>query len=344
MKRGLVVRDPEEITDAEWQGRLAALQAELVANSVDVALIYNDVSRGDDIGYLTNLCIYWNEGMLAVPADGEATLLTKLSKRVQPWMRATSTLTDLRSGKSFGSLVGAYVADRRAGVLGIVDADLWSTVLINEVTAAAPGWRIAPLGALVRDRRAIPSAAELALLQAAAAVARDALAEATGDGLSMRERLAAIDRTARHGGFADVLARGDQTGEHTTVEFAGEYRHNWLLAARTFGPGRWLTALQAAQRAALGALRPGGDWGEVKKAAEAELSELPEGSVTELRWISQADFATGGELRPAEVGSPAEGEVVALVIETIGTDGLRSVLTDTVHVTGDGAVPLTVAE
>ena len=76
MKRGLVVRDAEEIADSEWAARVGALQSELAAAGVDIALIYNDVSRGDDIGYLTNLCIYWNEGVLAVPATGEPAMLT----------------------------------------------------------------------------------------------------------------------------------------------------------------------------------------------------------------------------------------------------------------------------
>jgi Xaa-Pro aminopeptidase len=343
VKRGLVVRDAEEIADAEWAARVAALQSELAAAGVDVGLIYNDVSRGDDIGYLTNLCIYWNEGVLAVPATGEPVLLTKLSKRVHTWMRKTSTLTDLRSGRAFGGLVSTYVGERLPGVLGIVDADLWPASLIDEVAAAVPGWRVVRLGGLVRDRRALPSPAEITLLRAGAGILRSALREATARGLTMRERLATIDRVARHGGFADVLVRGAETGAHVTVELAGEYRHNWLLAARTFGDEPWLPALSAAQRAILAALRPGMIWADVEAAAAPALAALPDGSVTSLRWISQADFATGGELRPAGTAGPADGEVVAVVIEVVDPTGVRSILTDTIHVTGSGVVPLTVS-
>ncbi len=342
MKRGLVVRDAEEIADSEWAARVAALQSELAAAGVDVGLIYNDVSRGDDIGYLTNLCIYWNEGVLAVPASGDPVLLTKLSKRVHTWMRHTSTLTDLRSGKAFGGLVSTYVGDRPGGVIGIVDADLWPASLIDEIAAAVPGWRVVRLGPLVRDRRALPSPAEITLLGQGAAVVRNALQEATADGLTLRERVAAIDRVARHGGFADVLVRGDEAGAHLTVELAGEYRHNWLLAARSFGDEPWLPALAVVQRALLAALRPGTDWADVEAAAAQALAAVPDGLVTSLRWISQADFATGGELRPTDTAGPADGEVVAIVIEVIDPAGVRSVLTDTVHVTGSGVVPLTV--
>jgi Xaa-Pro aminopeptidase len=342
VKRGLVVRDPAEIADAEWSSRVAALQSALAEAGVDVGLIYNDVSRGDDVGYLTNLCIYWNEGVLAVPVTGEPSLLTKLSKRVHTWMRKTSTLTDIRSGKAFGGLVSAYVEGRAQGVLGIVDADLWPASLVEEISGALPGWRVVPLGPLVRDRRALPSPAELALLNEGAAVLRDALAEAAAVGMRMHERLAAIDRVARHGGFADVLVRGSETAGHATIDLAGEYRHNWLLAARTFGDDASPDVLTAAQAAVLAALEPGTPWSDIEAAAEPALAGLPDDCLTSVRWINQADFATGGELRPPAGAGPSDGEVGAVVIEAIDPAGRRSVLTDTVHVTAGGAVPLTV--
>jgi len=98
MKRGLVLFDPAEIPADEWRGRVAAVQRQLAASGTDVALIYGDVSRSDDIAYLTNLCVYWNEGILAVPAHGDPVFLTKLSPRVHPWMRLISTVTEIRSG------------------------------------------------------------------------------------------------------------------------------------------------------------------------------------------------------------------------------------------------------
>jgi hypothetical protein len=257
-------------------------------------------------------------------------------------MRKTSTLSDIRSGKAFGGLVSAYVEDRAEGVLGIVDAELWPASLVDEISAALPAWRVVPLGPLVRDRRALPSAAELALLDEGAAVLRDALAEAATEGMQMHERLAAIDRVARHGGFADVLVRGSEAAGHATVDIAGEYRHNWLLAGRTYGDDASLDALTAAQAAVLAALEPGTPWSDIEAAAEPALSSLPYGCLTSLRWINQADFATGGELRPPVGAASSDGEVGAVVIEAIDPSGRRSVLTDTVHVTAGGVVPLTV--
>ncbi len=341
MKRGLVVFDHDEVTEKEWHARTARVQAEIRSAGVDLALIYNDVSRGDDIGYLSNLVIYWNEGVLAIPAEGELTLLTKLSMRVFPWMKRNSTLTDLRSGRAFGGLVADYAAGREAGRIGLIDIDLWPASIVDEISAAMPGWEIEPLGPIVRDQRSIPSPAELALLREGAAVLRDALESATATGLEPRERVAALEKTARGGGFADILFRSAEDGAHVTVEAAGEYRHGWLLIGRTFGDEPWLDALSRAQRAALDALTAASAWADVEAAALAALDGIPDDAVASIRWISQADFATGGELQPRPAQGPAAGEVAAIVLEVVDTAGIRTVLTDTVLVTGDGVDPLT---
>lgn len=341
MKRGLVVLDPEEISADEWESRIQALQADMRQAGVDVALIYNDVSRGDDIGYLSNLVIYWNEGVLAVPAEGEATLLTKLSKRVHSWMRKTSTLTDLRSGRTFGRLVSDYVAERPDATIGFVDAQLWPAAVVREISEAVPAARTELLGPLVRDRRAQPSKAERALLNQGAEVLRIALEHATAEGLEARERVAQLELTARRGGFADLLVRTAEEVGHATVEAAGEYRHGWLLVGRTFGAEPWQEVLNDALTTAIGAIRPEEAWAGVEQTAAGVLSSLPADWVWTLRWISHADFATGGELQPRPESGPAAGEVIGVSLEVIEPAGTRSVRTDTVLVTVDGTEPLT---
>ena len=341
MKRGLVVFDHDEVSEAEWHGRARRVQAEIRDAGVDLALVYNDVSRGDDIGYLTNLVIYWNEGVLAIPATGDLTLLTKLSMRVFPWMKRNSTLDDIRSGRMIGALVADYVAGREPGRIGLIDADLWPAAIVDEIAVATPEWELVTLGSIVRDHRSIPSTAELALLRDGAAVLRAALTEATAPGLDPRARVAALERTARGGGFADILFRNAENGGHVTVEAAGEYRHGWLLVGRTFGPEPWLEHLVHARDAALAVLSAGASWIDVEAAALAALDGIPTDAVPAVRWISQADFATGGELLPPPAHGPAAGEVAAVVIEVMDAAGIRSVLTDTVLVTGAGTESLT---
>jgi hypothetical protein len=308
MKRGLVVLDPAEIAEAEWRQRIERVRERLAADGVEVALVYGDVYRSDDIAYLSNLCIYWNEGMLAIPADGDPALLTKLSPRVHTWMRRTSTLTDLRSGKAFGGLVSALLAERTPGTLGLVDASLWPTALIEEVTAAAAGWAVRPLEGLVRQLRLQPSEPEKSLLRKAGAVLAEAAAAAAE--LPVQDRIAAAERVVRDAGFTDVLVRA----AGSSVEITGQYRNSWLRIGRD-------AALTGALREAVGAVGDG----------------VKTGSIPRARVVHHADLSTDGEY----VGQSGDrvlnaGEVVVVAVE----DG-DSVAADTVLVTNSGTEVLT---
>src|SRR5262249_20794045 len=154
VKRGLVLLDPAEVPEREWAERVGAVRAYMAAHGIDVALVYGDTYQSDDIAYLTNLCIYWNEGIVAVPAQRDPVLLTTLPPRVPPWMRLTSTIKEIHSGRSFGALAVQLLGDRRPGTLGLVGAALWPAAVVAELAAALPDWTIEHLGPVVRDRRA----------------------------------------------------------------------------------------------------------------------------------------------------------------------------------------------
>ena len=350
MKRGLVVRDRSEIADAEWDGRVDAVQSVMAEQGLDFVLVYGDVFRSDDIGYLTNLCIYWNEGVVAVPAHGPPLFLTKLSQRVHSWMRLTSTMTDLRSGKTFGDLVTGLVAEGGTGTLGLVDADLWPASIVDEIREAIPGWDLRMLGSLVRDQRAIPSPAELALLRTGAAILSNAVDTASAPGLSTTERIASLERDIRGGGFTDVAIQTDLTDDGLlSLQVSGEYRHGWPHASRlvaTEGPTPLLHLLPAALAAAIRSVRPGVDWDTLTAAAERELVGLPDDAVWELRCVNQADMATNGELLAAahHRRAPEVGEAVVLSLEVLHSGAARSVVAETILISADGAEPLTITK
>jgi Creatinase/Prolidase N-terminal domain len=336
MKRGLVVLDPAEIPGGERRDRLTALQRRLAADDIDVALVYGDVSRPDDIAYLTNLCVYWNEGMLAVPAEGEPAFLTKLSPRVHPWMRRTSTITDVRSGRSFGDLVAKYLAagrQPRSGrpAVGLIDAPLWPAAVVAEITAAASGWQVIPLGGLVREQRLAPSPHELALLRHAGGVTGAAVA--------------AVERDLRGAGFLDVLAWLDETADGAvSVRVTAQYRNLWLHASRVSGatPPPWAAALGLALAAVTAAAATGVTADGLAAAAGPHLEGLPPGTATDVRWVYQADMATSGEYEsyPADLPVP-RGSVVVLTIAARFPDGSQAAVADTVLVGDDGADSLT---
>lgn len=334
MKRGLVVLDPAEVSEAERVGRVLRLQRRLAADGVTVALDYADVHRSDDLAYLTNLCLYWNEGILAVPVVGEPTFVMKLSPRVHPWMRRSSTLTDLRSGKGFAALVEGLLQGAEPGVLGLVDAGLWPATAVEEVRAAAPGWEIRPLGGLVRELRLVPSAAERALLRDAQGHLEAALAAAAVAGVVDGERIALVEQSLRGAGFTDVLAEVVHgPGGVCAVDVTGQYRFCWVRGARLVegASASWVGDLARALAAGVAAVAAGVAASVPVAAAERVLGGLPAGAVGSVAVVHQADLSTGGDY--ADPGEPLPaGAVVVVAVEVLFPDGGRVAVTETVPV------------
>ena len=349
MKRGLVVRDRSEVSDGEWEGRVASLQTLMATEGLDLVLVYGDVFRSDDIGYLTNLCIYWNEGVVAVPATGEIAFLTKLSPRVHTWMRKVSTVTDLRSGKNFGELVNGLLADQKPGVVGLVDADLWPQSILDDVRANVADWELRLLGPVVRDQRAIPSPAELKLLRRGARILADAAERASEPGLAAHERVAALERLMRGGGFTDLMIETRCCGnDAVSLQVTGEYRHGWLHASRIVAEGSqapWIRDLRESLRSAIEASRAGTSASALQTAAEHKLVDLPDGSSWDLCCVNQADLATNGELQSVDhEASFLPGSVMVISVELVVPGLAHASVAETVLLTEDGAEPLTTSE
>jgi hypothetical protein len=352
MKRGLVQRDPNEISDAEWAGRTTALQAELDRAGLDLALVYGDVFRSDDIGYLTNLCIYWNEGILAVPREGESAFLTKLSPRVQTWMRKVSTVNDLRSGRSFTQLLSEFVADRPAGTVGFVDAALWPAGTLAELREALSGWEVRLLGPVVGARRDAPTAAEVALLRQAGSILAGVIDSAGSDERTMAERVADVELALRSNGFTDVYVHPESaSGGLSSLEVFGQYRNLWVCAGRAYADGAGAggseaaqiqAALDAAAVAASAAARAGATESVLTGAAREHLAALPADAVATIRSVNQADLNTRGELHAHDEAAPlADGSVVAVFAEVCLADGTSASVVDTVLVTSERGESLT---
>ncbi|GLY43413.1 hypothetical protein Amsp01_094360 [Amycolatopsis sp. NBRC 101858] len=336
MKRGLHVLDPAETPDREWQERVATLQRAMAARGIDVALVYADVSRSDDLAYLTNLCLYWNEGVLAIPADGPVTFLTKLSLRVQNWMKASSKVTEFSGGKNFAELVAKYLVDRENGTLGLVDAALWPADVAGEIVTAVPGWEVRRLDDLVREQRLIPSAAETELLRAAGRILDDAAAKATIESSTAGSRVETVERALRGGGFLDLYPNSLSTSDGvTSFGVTGQYRMHWVHSSRVLGDGDgWPSDLRKALAAAIAAVRTGATVGSLAEAAAPALTKLPDGAEAEVRWVNQADLSTGGEFRTQDPAAVlADGEAGAVSVEVAFADGGNAAVAETVRVT-----------
>lgn len=345
MKRGLVVLDPAEIPEREWRERVTALQRRLSADGIDVALIYGDVSRSDDIAYLTNLCIYWNEGILAVPADGEPVFLTKLSPRVFGWMRLVSTLAEIRSGRNFGELAAKELGAGAGGTVALLDGGLWPAAVAEEIRDALAGWNVVEAGALAREPRLVPTDHELALLRRGAGLLAGTVADASGDGVSTNARIAAVEHGLRGAGFLDVFATAaDAPDGVTSLQVTGQFRYLWVHASRLAGGGQatWPGALRRAADAAVTAARAGVSAAQLTEAARPALDALPAGVTADVRWVHQADMATGGEYAayPADLPLPS-GSAVVITVDAVFPDGRHAAVAEMVLVGADGAERIT---
>jgi hypothetical protein len=299
VKRGLV-----EPSRADHAGRVRALQERLRAAGAQLGLVYGDVSRSDDIEYLTGLCIYWNEGVVGVPADGDPALLSKLSKRVHPWMRTTSTLTDLRSGRDLAALIADFAggADR----IALVDRGLWPAPLVRELQDACAPAELVDLPDAVRAARLAPAEEELPALRELGARLGAVLDEAGT--LPGRDALALVERRLRGAGALDVVGVRDEAADGSvTLDVRVQQHGRWLRAARCAGgpdAARASAALAAAQA-------HGG---------------TPDGGLT---WTSHADLAPGAPAPPARgegllVGEAAAGGARAAATFLIGASGAEA--------------------
>lgn len=324
MKRGLV----EAATPHRdvYEARLERLRAYLRAAGAQVALIYGDVYRSDDIAHLTNLVIYWNEGVVAVPVDGPPVFLAKLSKRVHPWMERTSIFTDLRSSQRLPELIGSYLEEVVPGTVVFVDRVWWPADLVDGVIAAAPGRDFADLPDAVRRERLVPDELDRADLERAGSLVAAGLAAAAAARGDVAQRLAALELAARGGGARDVLASCREIAGGVQIDCTVQLANVWARGARAEGDGG---GLLDALEAAADALRAGARLADVQAVVGPDVS---------VSIVSHCDLATGGDLRgPADAADPLpEGAVVTLAVAAAGATAA-----DTYVVQSSGATPIT---
>jgi hypothetical protein len=325
VKRGLVAAAGADAP--VYEARLAQVRARVREAGAIAALIYGDVYRSDDIAHLTNLCIYWNEGVLAVPAAGPPAFIAKLSARVHPWMRRTSVLEDLRASQRLPELIASYLDELGPGPVAFIDEDWWPAELLAGIRTASDGREAVALPDAVRGQRLVPDAHDLDDLRRAGAIVADALAAAAAVDGGPDARIAALELSARGAGARDVLVGhrpvdGGGLALETTVQFANV----WASAARTLGGDR---TADAALADAVDGLTVGATAANLIAAA---------GDHAGVAVVHHCDLGTAGDYRPrtdARLGLD-DGAVVAVIARSGDT-----VAGGTYLVGADGATPLT---
>jgi hypothetical protein len=331
MKRGLVLFDPNETPPEEYKSRLRRLQERLRADGLVCGFIYGDVASSGDICYLTNLTIYWNQGVLAVPDQGEPVFLTRLSKRVFPWMRRSSVVNDIRSNQDLARAIVQFCGESFKGPaspkVGLIDEAWWPQSIVANIRAALPDVDFVNIEGAVRDQRAQPSQSELALLGRARLILEDAIDTALTGNHTSEERWAAVQRISRRSGFMDILGHchADPEDGSITVDVSGQFRHLWLRRAQARG-GDAAARLQPALKTIAGSLRPGATRAAVQ-AAGAKYAESAGWKGFACDCLSHVDIETDGAQRMLASDDPQpfqNGELVLLTCSAPSARGMVS--------------------
>ncbi len=271
MRRGLIARSPAELPDAVLDARLARVRAAMRADRLDALIVYTNNTRPAGVSWLTGFVPYWSEALLVLPRDGEPVLVVALTFRVKTWIERTSRVADVIHTPRIGLEAGRGIAAAKAdATVGVVDLDGLSTGIVDDLRDGGPRLALRDAGALFAQARAVADAAEIALADKAAAIARDALARIPREGADLGPMLAAAEAAARLDGAEEIylaaapdLARdrrlrrieGDVArGASCAVRASVAYKGTWVRMVRTIGCGDAAREAVARFAAAVGGL------------------------------------------------------------------------------------------
>ena len=247
MRRGLIARSLAELPDAVFAARVARTQAAMAKAGWDALLVYSNNTRPAGASWLCGFVPYWSEALLVLPRAGDPYLMAALSKRVHPWIAATSRLAAVVSAARLGLGAGKEIAASGGRAVGVADldglpagigADLCeSGVTLHDATAAFAGLR------------GVADSAEIALAARAASIAHDALACALPEHDEADAVIAAVEGRARAHAAEEcyVAAAPDLLRARNFVRLEGAsplgasyairatvaYKGTWVRAART---------------------------------------------------------------------------------------------------------------
>lgn len=278
MRRGFISWSREEVPVAVLDGRVGRLQAAMRQEGLGAVLVYTSFTQPSAVHWLCNFVPYWSEAMLIVLPEGVPQMLASLTKRVHPWMREVSHVSEVIAAAKLGPSAVAFIekhvpADRGIGVVGL--DDLPSSVM-EPLAQSAVGSRISDASALFTALRQPVDAAELTLAGQAVRLGTDALQAIPADARRASDVLAATERSARLAGAEELLQRiapdlaasgtlirmeGDAPlGERFAIELSVAYKGAWVRLARNIArgaaPASWAEAeawfRDAAERIAQG--------------------------------------------------------------------------------------------
>jgi hypothetical protein len=249
MRRGLISRSPVELPDAVFDARLDRVRAAMRDAKLDALVVYTNNTRPAGVSWLVGFVPYWSEALLVVPREGAPYLVAALTFRVKTWIERVSRIGEVLHNPRVGLKAAQQIASvQKSATVGVVDFDGLPTGIADDIHEGGPTLVLNEAGPLFAGLRAKADPAEIALAGKAAAIAHQALAQASGG--TLNAMIACAEQQARLNGAEEVyvavapdLARdlhfmrieGEAAcGKSFALRATVAYKGTWVRLVRTF--------------------------------------------------------------------------------------------------------------
>lgn len=317
MRRGLMVRDENELPQGVLVTRIEGLRAAMARERLDGFVCYTNLVQPGAVTYLTGFTPYWSDGLLLVPKTGAPVFATALSKRVAGWIASTNPVSEIVNTPKPGAAVGARLAAQDARRLGVLELDRLPGGLYDEIVGAAPVVELIDGSAVFATLRRRIDPAERALIERADTLARTALAQI--DPIEARDAgtvAGLVEKEARLLGAEEayIAVAPDLAADRRLIRVSRPLplADRFALRASVAYKGSWVRRIRTFARGA----------GEAVARADAWF-EMLTASIAPGRPIGAQLAARVDTLRSAALRSwMAESPIGSYPLETIASSGL----------------------
>jgi hypothetical protein len=327
-----------ELSQADVLARQRRLQAAMRESKLDAVLLYTNHVRSGAVTFMTGFTPYWADGLLLVPAEGQALFAVALSKRVGAWIKSTNPTVEVAHSPQPGRLIGDRLAALGAKTIGVVELDRLPGGLVDEIGAVAKAVELTDASALFAAVRGSPDTAEAGLARRADAIAFAAFAAAPSRPARVGDVTEALELSVRNAGAeecyvatapdlaSDVrLSRvkgGVPLGTIFAVRLSVAYGGTWIRRTETFASSGADATLSAIARSA--------DELAAKLDLGSDLARQIEGfdwaaGATVADWSIEAPFGTRPLQRVASKAAP-RSETIPYGVLSLRLDARTPVL------------------
>ncbi len=324
MRRGLISWSREEVPVAVLDGRVGRLQEAMRKQGIGAVFAYTSFIQPAAVHWLCNFVPYWSEALLVVLPEGRPQLLAALTKRVYPWIREVSHLSQVIAAPRLGAGALSFIEEHvTEGKIGIVGLDEVPSSVMLPLLKQGVGERLVDASEIFSGLRQPCDQAELTLARQASAIGARALRAIPERARRASEVLAAVELSARLAGAEEVLQRiapnlvqdatlvrmeGDAVlGEQYAIEISVAYKGAWVRVAESRSsvavPSDWTVAQDWFLEMAQG-ITTGGVQSDVLARAPGSLSRWTlEASVgmAPLAVVAASDRASWTSLPPGSL-------------------------------------------